>query len=98
MNIHLTMKRFLMLSFMMSILLAAILSANAQERLLEGAMILAPIGEAGRMTTASDDTLTACFARIPEHVTPGQRIVAQHNCQEEEATRKLVSPAVKEGE
>lgn len=70
MNIHLTMKRFLLLSFVMSILLAAILSANAQERFLEGAMILAPIGEAGRMTTASDDTLTACFARIPEDVTP----------------------------
>lgn len=97
MNIHLTMKRFLLLSFVMSILLA-ILPANAQERLLEGAMILAPIGEAARMTTASDDSLTACFARIPEDVTPGQRTVAQHNCQEEEATRKLVSPAVNEGE
>ena len=61
-------------------------------------MILAPIAEPGRMPNVSDDTLTACFARIPEGVTPGQRILAQHNCQEEETTRKLVPPAVKEGE
>jgi len=35
------------------------------------------------------------LARIPERVTPEQRIVAQQTCQHEEATRKLESLAVK---
>ena len=35
-----------------------------------------------------DDTLKACLARIPEVATPGQRLLAEQNCQGEERVRQ----------
>jgi hypothetical protein len=68
-------------------------------RLLEGAMIVAPIGKPAPMADASNDTLTACLTRIPAHqMTSQQRLTAQNLCQQEEATRQVVPLVRKEGD
>lgn len=76
-------------SSVMLMLVGTVLPVRPEGRLLEGAMILAPPGESARMANDSDDTLTACLARIPAQVTPQQRMLAQQMCQNEETTRKL---------
>jgi hypothetical protein len=95
MGIHLTMKRLVLLSFVMSISSWTMPPAYAEGSLVEGAMILAPAGERGSVASAVDDTLKACLARIPDRAAPGQRTSAQQRCEEDEMTRKLVPPAPK---
>ena len=98
MRIHLKMMKCLGLLFMVEVMLVgAVLPVRAEDRLLEGAMILAPAGESARMANDSHDTLTACFARIPAQVTPQQRMLAQQMCHNEETTRKLRPLVEKEG-
>ena len=95
MRIHLTMKRLVLLSFVMSISSWTMPPAYAEDRLVEGAMILVPAGERGSVASGVDDTLKACLARIPDRATPGQRTFAQQRCEEDEMTRKLVQLAPK---
>ena len=90
------LRPLVLVSSVMLMLVGTVLPVHPEDRLLEGAMILAPAGEFARMANDSDDTLTACLARIPAQVTPQQRMLTQQMCQNEEATRKLVPPAVKE--
>jgi hypothetical protein len=90
------LRPLVLVSSVMLMLVGTVLPVRPEDRLLEGAMILAPAGPSARMANDSDDTLTACLARIPAQVTPQQRMLAQQMCQKEEATRKLIPPAVKE--
>ena len=88
----------MLLSIVMVILVGTVLSAYAENRLVEGAMILAPVERLNLMDKISEDTLESCLARIPERVTPEQRMVTQQICQQEEATRKLESLAAVKGD
>ena len=65
---YLTMKRLVLLSIVAYMVVATVLPVGAEDRLVEGAMILAP-EEGSRMGKISEDTLEACLARIPERVT-----------------------------
>jgi hypothetical protein len=76
-------------------LVATVSPVDAEDRLVEGAMILAPVEGLNRMGTIWEDTLEACLARIPQRVSPEQRMLAQQVCHEEEVTRKLVPFGVK---
>ena len=93
-----TIKRLVLVSIVMLILTGTMLSVYAEDRLVEGAMILAPVERLNRIGKISEDTLESCLARIPERVTPEQRMVAQQICQQEEATRKLESLAAVKGD
>ena len=95
MNTSRTIKRLVLLSIVMFILAWTVLPVYGEDRLVEGAMILAPVEGPIPMGNTSEDTLESCLARIPERVTPEQQMVAQQICQQEEATRKLESLAVK---
>lgn len=90
------LRPLVLVSSVMLMLIGTVLPVRPEDRLLEGAMILAPAGQSARAANDSDDTLTACLARIPAQVTPQQRMLAQQMCQNEEATGKLTPPAVKE--
>jgi hypothetical protein len=83
----LTIKRLVLLSVTTYMLVATALPVGAKDRLVEGAMILAPVE--GPSPNTSGDTLEACLTRIPEWVSPDQLRLAQQLCREEEATRKL---------
>ena len=97
MNTDSTVKRLVWLSITMLMLLASVSSTTGEERLVEGAMILAPRPGSDRMGEIAEDTLQACLARIPEQVTVAQRLMAQRQCREEETTRKL-QPLVEKAE
>jgi hypothetical protein len=60
-------------------------------------MIVAPKEEIARIANISDDTLTACLARISAQLSTQQRMTAQQICQIEETTRQLVPLVEKEG-
>lgn len=92
----LTIKRLVLLSIAM-VMLVALVPIHADGGLVEGAMILAPEQPqaTGKIT---DDTLTACLARIPAQVTLQQWMLAEKNCQIEETVRQLVPLQVKEGD
>jgi hypothetical protein len=100
MRMHLNMMKCLGLLFMVEVMLVGtVLPVRAEDRLLEGAMILAPVGESARMANDANDTLTTCLARIPAELPPQQRLLAQQMCQNEETTRKLLPVVVeKEGD
>jgi len=69
---------------------------QAADLLVEGVMILAPIGELGVMASgAAEDTLKACMARIPEVASAGQRMLAEQSCAGEEGTRRSIQSAPK---
>ena len=95
MNTCRTIKGLVLLSIVMFILVGTVLSVYAENRLVDGAMILAPVERPNLIDRISEDTLESCLARIPERVTPEQRMVAQEICQQEEATRTLEPLAVK---
>jgi hypothetical protein len=85
----LTIKPLVLLSIVTHMLVGTVLPVGAKDRLVEGAMILAPPEGPGPKQNISRDTLEACLARIPERVIPEQRMLAQQLCDVEEATRKL---------
>ena len=89
MNTYLTMKWLVSLSITMLMLVATVLPVAGEDRLVEGAMILAPVKGPSRTEKISEDTLEACLARIPERVTPEERMMSQQQCHEEEVTRTL---------
>ena len=95
MKVCITMKRLVLLSSVTFMLVATVSPVDAEDRLVEGAMILAPAEGRIRMANISEDTLEACLARIPERVTREQRMLAQQVCHEDEATRKLEPLGVK---
>lgn len=95
MNTCLRMKRLALLSCVTFMLVATVSPVDAEDRLVEGAMILAPVEGRSHMGTIPQDTLEACLARIPERVSPEQQMLAQHVCHEEEVTRRLVPLGVK---
>ena len=95
MKICQTVKRLVLLSGVTFMLAATVSPVDAEDRLVEGAMILAPVEGRSRMGNIFDDTLEACLARIPERVTPEQRMLAHQVCHEEEATRELEPLGVK---
>lgn len=50
----------------------------------------------GRIAVGSvEDTLQACLGRIPTDATAGQRLLAEHTCQDYEAHRAIVQEAPK---
>ena len=98
MNTFRTIKRLVLVSIVMLILTGTMLSVYAEDRLVEGAMILAPVESLNRIGKLSEDTLESCLGRIPERVTPEQRMVAQQICQQEEAKRQLVPLEGKRGD
>ena len=64
-------------------------SVGAQDQLVEGGMVLAPVGERGGFASgAVEDTLKACLARIPDEATDGQRMLAEQSCEGEETSRR----------
>jgi hypothetical protein len=90
------MKRLVLLSFVMSISSWAVPSIYAADPLVEGAMVLAPIGALGVVASgAVEDTLKACLARIPAEASFGQRMLAELSCSGEEETRKSIQGAPK---
>ncbi|HSA64163.1 MAG TPA: hypothetical protein VLE25_05690 [Nitrospira sp.] len=97
MNTFRTIKRLVLLSIVMFILVGTVLSVYAEDRLVEGAMILAPMEVPSRMSKVSEDTLTACLTRIPAQMTTQQHMTAQQICQIEETTRQLVPFVKKKG-
>lgn len=92
-------KRAAVVSTLMLFVVLSILSTQpvqAADPLVEGAMVLAPIGELGVMASgAAEDTLKACIARIPEVASAGQRMLAEQSCAGEEGTRKSIQSAPK---
>ena len=90
----LTMIWLVLLSSVTIMLAATVPPVEAEDRLVQGAMILAPV-EGRSMGNISEDTLQACLARIQERVTPEQRMLALQVCHEEEATTKLEPLALK---
>ena len=82
---------------MMLMLVVGVVPLRAQDRLVEGAMILAPPQESDGMGKFVARTLEACFERIPERADPEQRLRAQQQCLEEETTRQFQSLVQKEG-
>jgi len=97
MNTYLRMSRFVLISMATFAWSGLVLPLRAEDRLVEGAMIVAPNEEIARIANASDDTLTACLTRIPAQMTTQQRTTAQQICQMEETTRQLVPLVEKEG-
>ena len=98
MKTYLRMNRFVLLSMAAFAWSWVVLqSLRAEDRLVEGAMIVAPKEAIARLANASDDTLTACLTRIPVQMTTQQRMTAQQICQIEETTRQLVPLVEKEG-
>jgi len=97
MNTYLRMSRFVLISMATFAWSMVVLPLRAEDRLVEGAMIVAPNEEIARIANASDDTLTACLTRIPAQMTTQQRTAAQQICQMEETTRQLVPLVEKEG-
>ena len=97
MKTYLGMNRFVLISMATFALSGVVLPLRAEDRLVEGAMIVAPKEEIVGIANTSDDTLTACLARISAQMTTQQRMTAQQICQIEETTRQLVPLVEKEG-
>ena len=97
MKTYLMMNRFVLIAMATVAWSGVVWPLRAEDRLLEGAMIVAPNEESVRIANVSDDTLTACLTRIPVQMTPQQRMTAQQVCQIEETTRQLVPLVDKEG-
>lgn len=97
MKTYLRMNRFVLISMATFAWSWVALPLHAEDRLVEGAMIVAPKEEIARIANASDDTLTACLTRIPAQMTTQQRTTAQQICQMEETARQLVPLVEKEG-
>lgn len=97
MKTYLRMNRFVLISMATFAWAGVVLPLRAEDRLVEGAMIVAPNEEIVRIANASDDTLTACLTRIPVQMTTQQRMTAQQICQIEETTRQLVPLVENEG-
>jgi hypothetical protein len=98
MRSHMTMKRIVLLSCVLSISPWAMPSSHAADSLVEGAgaMVLAPIGPLGVLASgAAEDTLKACLARIPAEASAGQRMLAEQGCASEDGTRQLTQGAPK---
>ena len=94
----LTKKRLVLLSIVMVMLLGVVVPIRVEGGLVEGAMILAPAKGPSRTAKISADTLEACLARIPERVTPEERMMSQQQCHEEEVTRTLEPLAAVKGD
>lgn len=63
--------------------------ANAAEQPVKETTHRAPPPDQNTVAADSvDDTLKACLARIPEGGTPGQRLLAEQNCQGKERARQ----------
>lgn len=91
MRSHMTMKRIVLLSCVLSISSWAVPLAHATDSLVEGVMVLAPIGALGVLASgAAEDTLKACLARIPAEASTGQRMLAEQSCAGEDGTRQLL--------
>ena len=97
MTTYLRMNRFVLIAMATVAWSGVVWPLRAEDRLLEGAMIVAPNEESVRIANVSDDTLTACLTRIPVQMTTQQHMTAQQICQIEETTRQLVPLVEKEG-
>ena len=97
MKTSLGMNRFVLISMAAFAWSGVVWPLRAEDRLVEGAMIVAPKEEIARIANASDDTLTACLTRIPVQMTTEQHMTAHQICQIEETTRQLVPLVEKEG-
>jgi hypothetical protein len=96
MRSHLFIQRVVLLSFLISISFLATPATYAADQLVEGAIVLAPIGALNVVASgAVEDTLKACLARIPEDASAGQRLLAEQSCAGEEGTRALIQVAPK---
>ena len=77
--------------------------AQAADSHVEGTMVFVPkeergvpIGERAVMaSSAAEDTLKTCIARIPEVASAGQRMLAEQSCAGEEKTRSASRSAPK---
>ena len=80
--------------FMMALLLAAtLLVASCAGPSTEGTggAASAPVAALERPATgATDDSLSACMARIPDDASAGQRMFAEESCRRDEAERKAI--------
>lgn len=90
----LTKKRLVLLSFVMVILLGTVLPIRADGRFAERAM-MAPV-QSQRTDSVTDDTFTACLARIPAQALSSSGCLAERKCQIEEKARQFVPLVVKE--
>lgn len=93
-------------AFWMMLLLGALttwaaLSAHAADSPVQATIVAPPTNTHGVSieTTAviasgaTEDTLTACTARIPEGASAGQRMLAEHSCVGEEKIRNAIRAA-----
>lgn len=96
MRIHLTMQRLVLLSCVLAISAWATPPTYAADPLVEGTMVVPPIGAMDVVASGSvEDTLKACLARIPEIASVGQRMLAEQSCAGEEGNRTLTPVAPK---
>jgi hypothetical protein len=71
-------------------------SAQAADLLVERTMGFATVAELDVMaSSAAEDTLKACMARIPAFASAGQRMLAERSCAGEEEVRKTLRSAPK---
>jgi hypothetical protein len=90
------MKRIVLLSCVIAISSWAVPSVHAADSRVEGPSVIAP-NEALDVIAAGavEDTLKACFARIPADASVGQRMLAEQSCADEEGARQLIEGAPK---
>ncbi len=62
---------------------------DAADSLVEGALIFSPTEKPDvQASDATEDTLEACLARIPQNASYGQRLLAEQSCAGEERARQ----------
>jgi hypothetical protein len=94
MRSHLTVKRLVLFTSVLSISLWGVPSTYPADALVEGTTVLAPTEALGVVASgAAEDTLKACLARIPAEASAGQRMLAEQSCAGEDGTRQLIQGA-----
>lgn len=92
---------FWMVMLLGALIMWACLAAYAAESSINATIVVPPSNTHGVSieTTAviasggTEDTLTACTARIPEGASAGQRMLAEHSCVGEEKIRNAIRAA-----
>jgi hypothetical protein len=92
---------FWMVMLLGALTMWAALSAHAADSPVQATIVVPPTNMHGVSTEttaviasgATEDTLTACMARIPEGASAGQRMLAEHSCVGEEKIRNAIRSA-----
>jgi hypothetical protein len=94
MRINLFIRRIVILTSLVLISWVPALATQAADEPSGGSPPVVLTGEpAGMAADTPEDTLKACFARIPKDGSDGQRMLAQQSCEQDEGTRKVSQDA-----